>query len=233
MPDAHIDTDHPGLLGAVGDETLDLDGKRHVPAVGGAGNRGGQDPGGACLQAPSELPGGLMGMDSSDAWEYDVVAVGLDADRACGEPAGGPGAMLGLAPGEADPAAVALAVLGVRPVRKPAGQIAVQAQVHMTRFRSTRIPRVAGPTRPRRRPGGLRRRAWRGWADFQVRSDQAIRRHWTAGVLRVLVLLAVAAQRMVVLAGGQQGGDLDPQGFQDGDGRAGTRPPCDRRCESR
>jgi len=95
-------------------------------------------------------------------------------------------------------------------------QIAVQAQVHMTRFLSTRIPRVAGPTRPRRRPGGLRRRAWRGWADFQVRSDQAIRRHWTAGVLRVLVLLAVAAQRMVVLAGGQQGGDLDPQGFQDG-----------------
>jgi hypothetical protein len=40
---------------------------------------------------------------------------------------------------------------------------------------------------------------------------------------------SVAAQRVVDLAGGQQRGDLDPQRSRMDDGRAGTRPPCDRR----
>ena len=34
-----------------------------------------------------------------------------------------------------------------------------------------------------------------GWADFQVRTDRAIRRHWTLVVLRVLLLLAGLPRR--------------------------------------
>jgi hypothetical protein len=43
---------------------------------------------------------------------------------------------------------------------------------------------------------------------------------------------AMAAQRMGVLAAGQQRSDLDQRASRMDDGRAGTRPPDDRRCES-
>src|SRR6266511_5670247 len=116
MTDAHVHADHarPTVRGRNG--PLDFDGERHVPAVGPSGDGGGQDAGGALLQPPRQLAGRLVGLDDTDPWQLDVLAVGQHADRAGGEAAGDPGTALLLPTEKADRATLAEPVAGVAPV---------------------------------------------------------------------------------------------------------------------
>jgi hypothetical protein len=127
MPDANVNAYDFASPRMRRDAALDFDSEAHVPAVAGAGDGSGEDAGGALFEAASKLAGGFMSPDPADAWQHNVVAVGFDADRAGGKSAGGPGTVLGLAPGKADPAAGTSACPGIRPVLQPACQ-GVQAR---------------------------------------------------------------------------------------------------------
>jgi hypothetical protein len=111
VADADVDADHAGHTSTVGNAPLDLYRERHEPAARGAGDRGGQDAGGALFEAAGELAGGLVGAEPSDPGQDHVVPVGLDADGAGGESAGRAGAVLGLEVREADTAPLAPANL--------------------------------------------------------------------------------------------------------------------------
>jgi hypothetical protein len=122
VADSNIDPDDPVVTVAGGHGPLDLDGEGDVPAVGSAGDGGGQNAGGALLEASGELPGGFMGLEDADAGELDVLAVGKQLDGAGGEPAGVPTAPLPLESWEGDRAALTTAAPRVAPVLQRPGQ---------------------------------------------------------------------------------------------------------------
>jgi hypothetical protein len=73
MPDANIHPHHarPAVASSRG-RPLYLDGEGDVPAVGGAGDGGGEDAGGAMLEAAGELAGGLVGPEHANAGQLDA-----------------------------------------------------------------------------------------------------------------------------------------------------------------
>jgi hypothetical protein len=87
-----------------------------MPAVGGAGDGGGQDAGGALFQAAGELSCGLMRLEYPDPWQLDVLAVGQNLDLAGGKPAGVSGPTLLLGSWKAHLMALAAAMPRVREV---------------------------------------------------------------------------------------------------------------------
>ena len=116
MVDTHVNPDDARLAVAGRDGPLDFDGERHEPAVSSAADGGGQDAGGALLQPPRQLAGGLMGLDDPDPRKLHVLAVGQHAEGTGGEPASDPRVALLLAAGEAHRAALAAPAAGVVPV---------------------------------------------------------------------------------------------------------------------
>jgi hypothetical protein len=114
--DTHVHADHARSAIASRHGPFDLDRERDKPAVGSAADDGGQDAGGALLQPPRQLPGGLMRLEYPDARQVDVLAVGQHADGTSGEAAGDPSSSLVLPPWEAHRSAPATAATGVVPV---------------------------------------------------------------------------------------------------------------------
>ena len=107
LADADIHSHHIGLPVATSELSLDLDSKGDEPAVSRAADRGGQDAGAALLDSPSELTGGLMGLEDADPGKLDVRAVLQHLDGAGSEAAGVPRAALPLLVREPDRAAFA------------------------------------------------------------------------------------------------------------------------------
>src|SRR6266545_2151943 len=118
----HVHADHGGLAVAGRALPLDLDGEGHEPAVGGAGDSGGQDAGGALLQAAGELAGGLVGLERADPEQRDVLAVSLHPKWSGDEAAGITAAALALRSWEAHPPTPTVASLGVREVLEGASE---------------------------------------------------------------------------------------------------------------
>ena len=114
MPDANIHPDYAGpAVASGGRRPSHLDGEGDVPAVGGAGDGGGEDAGGAVFEAAGELAGGLVGLEHADPGQLDARSVVQNLDGAGGEAASVSGPALPFAAGEAHRAPAAAAGLGI------------------------------------------------------------------------------------------------------------------------
>ena len=122
VTDADIHSNRGRLPVGGRDLTFNLGGEGHEPAVGRSGDGGGQNPGGALLQAAGELASRLVGLEDADTGKLDMLAVRQHLDRAGGEAAGVPTAALLLELWEADRAALAVTAPGVAPVPQSSGQ---------------------------------------------------------------------------------------------------------------
>src|ERR671918_1461690 len=116
MTDAHVHAGHARPAVARGDRPFNLDREGDVPAVGLPASGGGENPGGALLQAAGNLASRLMGLEDPDPRELNVLAVGQHLDRAGGEPTRVSGAILLLEPREANRLSFAAAASRVAPV---------------------------------------------------------------------------------------------------------------------
>src|SRR5574342_683095 len=101
---------------------LHLDGERTKPTATLEAYRGRQDPGGAGPDAASELAGRLVRLDRTQAWQGDVLAVGLHPDGAGGEPHAGHTTATRAEPGKPDPPTGTLARARGGEVAQRAGQ---------------------------------------------------------------------------------------------------------------
>jgi hypothetical protein len=128
VSDTQIDPDDRVWTGRGAHGQHALDGERAVPAAALPADRGGQDPGGAGLQAAGKLAGGLMRLDPPHPGQGDMAPVGLDVDRPRGEPHGGHGTAARAEPRKAGAAAITANVLGDGPVVQRAGH-AVQPSI--------------------------------------------------------------------------------------------------------
>jgi len=122
VPDTSVDADHARAAVPSRDVALDLDGEGDVPAVGGAGDGGGQDAGAAVLQPSGELAGRLVGLKYADLGQPNVLAVVQHLDPAGGEPAGVPGSPLPLLVWKPHRAPLTTAMLRVSPVLERSGE---------------------------------------------------------------------------------------------------------------
>ena len=118
--------DGPGPA-SLSDRPADFTGERHEPALPGSGDCRRHDPCRPLLEASSELPGGLMPVNAAESRQRDVVAVGLDADGAGGEPTGLRSTTLVLPYREPHAPTDTASVLGVLPVLERPGQ-AIEAR---------------------------------------------------------------------------------------------------------
>ena len=122
MANAHIHPNDSRSAVAGREMPLNLHCEGDEPPVGLTADGGGQDAGGALLQAAGKLAGRLVRLEDSDPRQLEVLAVAQHLYLAGRESAGVSGVTLLLESGKTDRAAFAATRLGVAPVLQRPGQ---------------------------------------------------------------------------------------------------------------